>query len=124
MLQKGEQEHLDDARRAFELTYKRIADEINTLGGQRFGPAATPQQADQLAEAALSAKLPKELGTNPSNWPRVLDRLLAQSASRDQNGWHYMETRDVITEKDRIVDMVVPSTFAQFGVPSSKVVNF
>jgi len=30
----------------------------------------------------------------------------------------------VITEKDRIVEMVVPSTFAQIGVASSKVVNF
>jgi hypothetical protein len=124
LIRTGEQEHLDDARRAFELTYKRIADEINALVGQRFGPADTPGKASQLAEAALAAKLPKELGTNPANWTRILDRLLDQSKSRDTNGWHYMETRDVITETDRIVEMVVPSTFAQIGVASSKVVNF
>ena len=124
MIRAGEQEHLDDARRAFELTYKRIADEINALVGQRFGPADTPGKATQLAEEALAAKLPKELGTNAANWTRTLDRLLEQSKSRDKKGWHYMQPGEVITEKDRIVEMVVPSTFAQIGVASSKVVNF
>jgi hypothetical protein len=124
LIRTGEQEHLDDARRAFELTYKRIADEINALVDQRFGPADTPDKASQLAEAALAAKLPKELGTIPANWTRVFQRLLDQSTSRDTNGWHYMQTGEVITEKDRIVEMVVPSTFAQIGVASSKVVNF
>ncbi|HEY3065650.1 MAG TPA: hypothetical protein VGL09_07655 [Methylomirabilota bacterium] len=123
LIRAGEQEHLDDARRAFELTYKRIADEINALVGTRFGPADTPDKATQLAEAALAAKLPRELGTNPANWTRVLDRLLDQSKTRDTKGWHYMQTGEVITEKDRIVEMVVPSTFAQIGVASDKVVN-
>ena len=124
MLRAGEQEYLDDARRAFELTYKRIADEINALVGQRFGPADTRGKANELAEAALAAKLPKELGTNAANWTRTLDRLLEQSKSRDTKGWHYMQTGEVITEKDRIVEMVVPSTFAQIGAGSNKVVNF
>ena len=35
-----------------------------------------------------------------------------------------MQTGEVITEKDRIVEMVVPSTFAQIGAGSNKVVNF
>jgi hypothetical protein len=124
MIRAGEQEHLDDARRAFELTYKKIADEINALAGQRFGPADTPGKANELAEAALAAKLPKELGTNAANWTRTLDRLLEQSKSRDTKGWHYMQPGETIREKDRIVEMVVPSTFAQIGVASSKVVNF
>ena len=124
MIQRGEQEHLDDARRAFELTYKKIADEINALTNRKFGPADTPAGAEQLALAALTARLPKELGTDPANWVRVLDRLLALSSARDTKGWHYMEIGQVLTEKDRILDVVKPSTFINIGVASSKVVNY
>jgi hypothetical protein len=123
MIRRGEQEHLDDAKRAFELTYKKIADEINALTDQKFGPADNPQGADQLALAALAARLPPQLGTNPANWVRVLDRLLGQSVARDTKGWHYMEIGEVLTERDKILDVVKPSTFANIGVACSKVVN-
>jgi hypothetical protein len=124
MIQRGEQEHLDDAQRAFELTYKKIADEINALANRKFGPADTPAGAEQLALAALTARLPKELGTDPVNWVRVIDRLLALSSTRDTKGWHYVEIGEMLTEKDRIVDVVKPSTFLNLGVASSKVVNY
>ena len=124
MIQRGEQEHLDDAQRAFELTYKKVADEINALATQKFGPADSPAAADALALAALELRLPKELGTVPANWVKVLDRLLAQSITRDTKGWHYVEIGAVVTEKDRILDVVKASTFTNIGVASSKVVNY
>jgi hypothetical protein len=124
LIQRGEQEHLDDAQRAFELTYKKIADEINALTTQKFGPADNPAAAEALALAALGLRLPKELGTDPANWVRVLDRLLALSITRDTKGWHYVEVGGVVTEKDRIVDVVQQSTFTNIGVASSKVVNY
>lgn len=124
MIQRAEQEHLDDARRAFELTYKKVADEINAMTNQKFGPADSPGEAEKLALAALGLRLPKELGTDPANWVRVLDRLLGLTTTRDTKGWHYAEVGEVLTEKDRILEVVRPSAFLNIGVASSKVVNY
>ena len=82
MIEEGEQEHLDDAARAYELTYKKIETAINAMAaGKPFGPASTPDEADRIAEAALKDRLPKELGTDPANWVKVLDSLLTQTTA-------------------------------------------
>jgi hypothetical protein len=125
LIRRGEQEHLDDAARAYELTYKKIQDEINTLVGKPFGPAKTPGDAELMAERALAARLPRELGTDPANWIRVLDRLLVQSRTRDTNGWHSLSIDPPVTEGDRIVHPVSMTPGARIGsVPSSQVVNY
>src|SRR5579884_1621529 len=61
-IRDGEQEHLDDARRAWELTYKRIADEINAMVSQKYGPAGSPAAATQMALDELGRRLPPQLG--------------------------------------------------------------
>jgi hypothetical protein len=124
LVRRAEQEHLDDARRAFDLTYGKIAGEINALANQKFGPADSPDEAHGLALKALAARLPKELGTDPANWVKVLERLLGQSAERDAKGWHFAEIGEVRQERDRIVDVVKSSSWANIGVASDKVVRY
>src|SRR5262245_17729167 len=125
LIQRGEQEHLDDALRAYTLTYKLIADQINMLAGQRFGPAATPGDATQLAEAALARQLPLELGVDPANWVRVFDRLLLATKTRDTNGWHSLRNDPSRTEGTRIIEPVVPEATTRIGqVSSSQVVRY
>ena len=92
LIKKGEEEHLADAALAFQLTYQCICKAINSLVGKTFGPAASRDAADKLAEDALAKLLPKELGTNPANWPKVLDRLLDLTLKRDRDGWHNITT--------------------------------
>jgi hypothetical protein len=125
LIRQAEQEHLDDALRAYQLTYKCVEDAINALAGQSFGPATTPAAAEQLAVAALAARLPKQLGTAPANWVRVLERLLGQTTSRDSQGWHALSIGPEITVGNKIVHPVSTTASTQIGrVPSSQVVNY
>jgi hypothetical protein len=125
LIRQGEQEHLDDALRAYELTYKLIADAINGMAGQRFGPSRTPSEAERLAEAALARKLPSQLGTDPGKWVQVLDRLLGQTMTRDTQGWHALSIDPPVTVGNMIVHPVSTTSTTQIGrVPSSRVVNY
>jgi hypothetical protein len=125
LIRQGEQEHLDDALRAYQLTYKSVENAINALVGRRFGPASTPAAAERLAEAALAARLPTQLGTNPANWVQVLERLLAQTKTRDSKGWHALSIDPPLTVGNMIVHPVSATATTQIGrVPSSQVVNY
>ena len=125
LIRQGEQEHLDDAERAYELTYRLVENAINALVGQRFGPATTPAAADKMAEAALATRLPSQLGTNPATWPQVLQRLLDQTRTRDSNGWHALSTDPESTVGHMIVHPVSATATTRIGrVPSSQVVNY
>jgi hypothetical protein len=125
LLRQGEQEHLDDALRAYDLTYKRVEDAINALVGQRFGPASTPAAAEGLAQAALASRLPTQLGTNPATWVQVLQRLLDQTKTRDSRGWHALSIDPPQTIGNMIVHPVSTTAGTQIGrVPSSQVVNY
>jgi hypothetical protein len=124
LIRDGEQEHLDDARRAYEITYKRVEDAINALAGQQFGPASTPAAATALAEQALARSLPPQLGTNPATWASTLDRLLKQTNMRDTNGWHTLDIGPPQTRGNMILHPVTPTSRTRIGqVPSSQVVN-
>jgi hypothetical protein len=125
LIRQGEEEHLADAARAFELTYKLIADTINGMIGTKFGPNGTPGAATQTAEAELARKLPNVLGPDPANWAKVLDRLLDQTLVRDNSGWHSLVTAPETTEGDKIVHLVTVTSTTRVGqVASSQVVNY
>jgi hypothetical protein len=125
LIRQGEEEHLADAQRAYELTYKLIADTINSMAGPRFGPATTPAEADKLALAELAKRLPMQLGTDPKNWVAVLDRLLKQTKTRDDKHWHDITTNPPKTKGNTIIHEVVMGPDARIGkVPSSQVVNY
>ena len=125
LLLQGEQEHLDDAARAYELTYKKIENEINALAGQRFGPANSPADADRLAQAALASRLPPQLGTDPANWVRVLDRLLLLTRERDTNRWHAMSIDPPRTVGLKILHPVATTPTTRIGrVSANQVVNY
>ena len=115
-LRDGEQEHLDDARRAYDLSYGLVEREINALAArtraQPFRSTSSPSEAQEQAEAALAARLPPAFGATPteklapSRWAAILDRLLERTERRDRSGWHYFgltpapethEGRDVYT---------------------------
>ncbi len=88
LIRAGEQEHLNDAQRAFDLTYGLIAREINAMTKERFGPADTPQAAEKMAEAELARRLPAALGTDPANWFNVLEAMLDMTLKRDRGHLH------------------------------------
>lgn len=125
LIRQGEQEHLNDALRAYQLTYQLIATQINALAGQRFGPARTPHAALQLALAALTSRLPAQLGTNPGDWHRILDELLSATKVRDKNGWHNVSLGPPRTRGNRFINPLVTTSTTRIGqVPSSQVVNY
>jgi hypothetical protein len=88
LIRRGEQEHLDDAKRAFDLTYGLIAREINAMVGERFGPADSPDVAQRMAEAELARRLPPALGTDPLKWFNVLEAMLDMTTKRDRGHLH------------------------------------
>ena len=123
-IRQGEQEHLDDALLAYELTYKCVENAINALVGQRFGPASTPAAATQMALDALGRRLPTQLGIDPRTWFAALDRLLLLTNSRDTNLMHALEGGNIRHDRGRSIQQVVPSTFFRVGqVPSSQIVR-
>jgi hypothetical protein len=125
LMRRGEEEHLADAERAYNLTYKLIADTINSMAGHRFGPASSPQEAERLAEAELAKRLPSQLGTDPRNWVATLNRLLGQTKERDRKGWHSIRVDPDLTEGNKIIHPVVTTDSTRIGeVASSEVVNY
>ena len=125
LIRRGEEEHLADAQRAYELTYKLIADTINAMVGRRFGPALNPAEATRLAEAELANRLPRQLGTDPRNWVAVLNRLLSQTQERDRRHWHTISNDPPQTIGNRIIHPVVTTASTRIGlVPSSQVVGY
>jgi hypothetical protein len=125
LIRNGEQEHLNDAQRAYDLTYALIADAINAMVGQRFGPAESPDAADKLAEADLRRRLPAALGIDPLNWFNVLDAMLEMTTRRDRQHLH-----DVVPGKapERNKTFTFPlETTEQTSidqVPSDQIVNY
>ncbi len=125
LIQRGEEEHLADARRAYELTYKLVADTINAMAGQRFGPASTPHAAQAMAEAHLHSQLPSALGSNPRDWVAALDRLLLQTKTRDSNGWHGISVDPPLTRGTDVFHPVVATASTSVGATTSaQVVNY
>lgn len=125
LIRQGEQEHLDDLQRAYELTYSLIARVINQISQREFGPANTPNEADQLAEQTLARLLPAALGSHPINWPRMLDRLLDMTETRDRQGWHSLSIGPPTRNgSDVIYPLHQEPTFRVGQVPSNQVVNY
>jgi hypothetical protein len=124
LIRQGEQEHLDDARRAYELTYKCVENEINKLVGRQFGPAQSPGEAEAMAAAELARRLPSQLGANPANWVAALDRLLNMTDLRDKNLWHAVSTDSIRQENGKVIERLKPATFFKVGeVPSRQLVH-
>lgn len=125
LIRRGEEEHLADAARAYNITYKLIADTINGMVGKQFGPASTPYEAERLAEAELAKRLPADLGTDPRKWAQVLDRLLLQTQQRDRKGWHSISIDPEITEGTKILHPVSVTATTSIGMSkSTSVVNY
>lgn len=125
LIREGEQEHLNDARRAFDLTIGAIVAAIGTLAGRSFGPAASPQAAEALAEEAFRKALPPALGTHPRDWIEVLDRLLQQTKRRDEQGWHSLTYNPPTRQGNRVFREVTTTPKTRIAaVPSREVVNY
>lgn len=100
-LRAGEQEHLDDARRAYDLSYGLVEREVNALAARTrsepFRSTRSINEPREQAEAALAARLPPAFGESPAEklaparWAALLDRLLERTERRDSSGWHYFD---------------------------------
>jgi len=125
LIRKGEQEHLNDAQRAFDLTYGLIANEINAMVGQRFGPAETPAAAEQLAKEELVRRLPAALGIDPLNWFNVLEAMLSMTIQRDRQHLHDVTPGKAI-ERGKTLYIPLESTDQTSidQVPSDQIVNY
>lgn len=128
-IRQGEQEHLDDARRAYDLTYGLVLAGIRSLSGRRFGPAATPVAAEARARAAFEALMPAPMTTRRPGyrgaWVQLLDTLLSQSMARDRAQWHDLSTGPSVTEGDRWVSTLAETPTTRIGqVGSDAVVNY
>jgi hypothetical protein len=69
-LQKGEDEHRDDAKLAWELTWKTVQNTINAFAEKPGPTAATPEDAEKALWRQYVAKLPTDLrpsGDRPSD---------------------------------------------------------
>ncbi len=125
LIRRGEEEHLADAERAYNITYKLIADTINAMVGQKYGPAATPYEAERLAEADLAKRLPADLGTDPKKWAAVLDRLLLLTQQRDRRGWHSISIDPDFKEGSKIVHPVAVTASTSVGMTkAASLVNY
>jgi hypothetical protein len=92
LIKKGEQEHLNDHKRAFELTYGRVTKTINKLADKKIGPAKTAAAAKKKALARLAKALPAKLGVSPEKWHKTLIRLLKATEHRDRKQWHALDS--------------------------------
>lgn len=129
LIRDGEQEHLNDAQRAYDLTYGLITNAIATLTGRRFGPAKTPAAAEQLAADALNAILPPALSTQQPSfrgaWLAMLETLLRQSKLRDLRGWHDIEHGKAKKQGDRYVYPLEKTSHTTINsVPSDQLINY
>ena len=129
LIRAGEQEHLDDARRAYDLSYGLILATLRAMAGRRFGPAATPSAAEALARAEFDKQLPPALSVSQpgyrSVWITVLDALLKQTKARDANGWHNLADGKMATEGGKWVYPLEQTGTTKIGsVGSDQVVNY
>jgi hypothetical protein len=125
LIRRGEQEHLNDAKRAFDLTYGLIAKEINAMVGQRFGPADSPAAAEQLAQVELARRLPAALGTDPLTWYNVLEAMLGMTTQRDKTHLHdLLPGKAVERGKTFYIPLVTTEQTSIGQVPSDQIVNY
>ncbi|WP_112245677.1 hypothetical protein [Kribbella monticola] len=131
IIREGEQEHLDDAKRAYDLTYGLITTTIAGMAGQKFGPAKSPTEAEQLATDAFDAKLPAALSVKKpayrAAWLQLLETLLKQSKLRDLRGWHDLQHAKPLTKGDRYIYPLEPTNTTNIRKPGDKsieVVNY
>ncbi len=131
-LEQGEDEHRDDAKLAWELTWKTVKDTINTFAEKPGPPEATPDAARDALWGRYVAALPKDLrpeGRSPSD-AKQRDVLAVEPGSFfawmweltiARDGRMYHETHAAPAKdpknvpKDAVVEEIAPAS--QFQVP-------
>jgi hypothetical protein len=93
LIRDGEQEHLNDAARAYELSYgtinQAIQEEAARTATTPMVSARSQEEVRHQAEAALAARLPCQLGSDtatklsPGSWVRLYRELAEMSRRRD-----------------------------------------
>jgi hypothetical protein len=116
----AEEEHRSDYQRAYDLTLKKCADQINAIAGQSFGPGT---------KGKVEQEIVKQIGgKKPSQWvTKELNRLKALSEQRDTRGWHRLisDGQPVTCPPDcsKVVGTtIVASTTQVPGPPSSQLI--
>lgn len=126
LIKAGEQEHINDTQRSYDITFKLIAEKINLLAvkGQKFGPAKNPEKADNLVWAELYKLLPPQLQTKYGGWVQMLDFLLKLTKVRDVKGWHSLDMNSK-TQGNKVIYTVYKLPSTQINtVSSAQLVNY
>lgn len=125
LVRDGEQEHLSDAFQAYLLTFKLVADKINELAGQRFGPTPNPYQTEALAFAELGRRLPPALGSHHSDWVSMFDRLRRTTKLRDYRFWHSLDIGTRILHGRNVIYPLIKTATTKIGqVPSEELIKY
>lgn len=95
-LEKGEDEHRDDATLAWKLTWKKVQDTINRFASKPGPPAATAEEAEAALWKRYVAALPKELRPAGDRWsaPKQLDVLALRPGTFMAWMWETTVARD------------------------------
>lgn len=129
LIRAGEQEHLDDARRAYDLSYGLVLSTLKGMAGRRFGPATTPKAAEDLARDEFETHMPATMSTRRPGyraaWITVLETLLKQTKTRDTSHWHDLTDGTMVTEGSKWVYPLEKTGPTKIGsVGSDQVVNY
>jgi len=116
---QAEQEHCDDYKRAFDLTYGQWVSNINSLAGTSFGPG-TKAEVEKEIDKALKAKGDK----GGDGWVAEFRRLAALSlAGRDDTRFHSLNPDGQPVSADagctKVIGTTVKSATTKVPGPSS-----
>jgi hypothetical protein len=95
-LEKGEDEHRDDAKLAWNLTWKKVQETINRFAAKPGPPQPTAEAAEQALWKRYVAALPKELRPAGDRWsvPKQLDVLALKPGTFTAWMWETTVARD------------------------------
>lgn len=126
LIRRGEQEHLNDHLRAYQLSYERLATVINSVARREFSGAS-----EQAARAAVLADFRRRLTRlgmqafhDPASWHDNLIALLRLSSARDNNGWHTLQPGRPRVVRGVDVTPLVPGPDFRIGRSSASVVSY
>jgi hypothetical protein len=119
-LEKGEDEHADDARLAVELTWKKVAEAINALAKQPGKPEASAEAATAALWKRYVASLPKDLRPADASIDAQKDVLAVRKGTffgwmwestvvRDTRGYHEPRPKPKNVAGKDIINEITPA---------------
>lgn len=137
-LLQGEEEHVDDTDRAWEMTWGRIAGVINEMAAGTAFTGATADEARAAAWRAFVGRLPEALRpagdtatteAQEAKWgaedtTTIFRRMMRETQrARDASGWHTPDQNLMAMEGDSRVDELAVGHSRIGEVPSQRLMS-